>query len=75
MNQGSFPTSYVFFKYRNSRHQKLLKNKYEDLDTESKEESSSESEPDSAVPTVVRTGTAESWILFRSQCLSPCICF
>ena len=56
MNQGSFPTSYVFFKYRNSRHQKLLKNKYEDLDTESEEESSSESEPDSAVPTVVGTG-------------------
>jgi protein polybromo-1 len=40
----------------NSRLQKLLKNKYEDLDTESEEESSSESEPDSAVPTVVGTG-------------------
>ena len=36
--------------------QKLLKNKYEDLDTESEEESSSESEPDSVVPTVVGTG-------------------
>jgi len=39
-----------------NRLQKLLKNKYEDLDTESEEESSSESEPDSAVPTVVGTG-------------------
>ena len=64
------------------RLQKLLKNKYEDLDTESKEESRSESEPDSAVPTVVGTGTAESGSdseldssLLAVQCLGPRICF